>query len=641
MSDEVRLTAIMNSGMKQFFMRARQMAGLMLGCWLLFTGAFAQESAEELLAIIRQEKGDTNEVIALNQLFRQERRNDPEQAHAYLEKALNLAEKLTYRRGLAGVYRSYGNYYIERGEAEKAKEALLKSQELYEAMGDRSGVNGCLNGLGNLAQRQGDQGLALDYYLQNARIHKELGDQAGLGAAFQNIGGIHYQLGNLPKAREYIEQAIDIREALGDSSELVISLNSLCLVFSAQGDHEEALAMQRKTMPLVRKFGDLAEYSFLLNNVGVQHHFLNNLDSARYYYLEALALDKKIDHLEQVPILYFNLGELASLDKQWRKAIAYFDSSLAVAEKAGSHQVEAAASMGLASAYKQLGNYPLALEWTEKSHALNDSFAGLQVKMQLNELQTRYETEVKDRKIAELSAKEAEARSVAERRRYWMLVALLGALAVLVIFVFYLERRKALENQRRAELEQRALRAQMNPHFIFNSLGAIQQMYMSGETDLANNYLGDFSSLMRKILENSGHESISVKEELEMLRLYLDLEMERANGRIEYAFEVDERVDKLGTQIPPMVIQPFVENAIWHGILPGKKKGFIRISLKPGDRAGILICTVEDDGLGIREGSTKRSHEPKGIHITEQRLGRKVKFENLSPGTRVTIEIPV
>ncbi len=272
---------------------------------------------------------------------------------------------------------------------------------------------------------------------------------------------------------------------------------------------------------------------------------------------------------------------------------------------------------------------------------MKDSLSGEGVKLKINELQEKYESGQKDKEIAELQEKEAKAKSTAEERKFFLTIAISGALLIGLLSLLLIGRSRAREKQRRIVLEQKALRSQMNPHFIFNSLGAIQSMYMSGETDLANNYMGDFGKLMRKILENSGKESISVREELDMLKLYLNLEKERNNGLIEYEFIIDERIDQFGTYIPPMVIQPFIENAIWHGILPSKRKGMVKIHLTHSEKTSGLLCVVEDNGVGLTEGKGKKDHVSKGITITEQRLGNKVKFNNLSPGTRVTIQISI
>jgi sensor histidine kinase YesM len=190
----------------------------------------------------------------------------------------------------------------------------------------------------------------------------------------------------------------------------------------------------------------------------------------------------------------------------------------------------------------------------------------------------------------------------------------------------------------RTDLEHKALRAQMNPHFLFNSLNSIQRMFVEGNTDAANEVMADFSSLLRRILNNSGKSRISLKEELDTLRLYLDIERIRCDNCFDYDIVLDESVDKLNMQVPPLVIQPFAENAIWHGVLPKKSEGHIRIHLSKVLSGDFITCVVLDNGVGMDK---NMSSESKGISITEQRLGTKVIFEDPDDGgTRVILQIP-
>jgi LytS/YehU family sensor histidine kinase len=147
--------------------------------------------------------------------------------------------------------------------------------------------------------------------------------------------------------------------------------------------------------------------------------------------------------------------------------------------------------------------------------------------------------------------------------------------------------------------------------------------------------MADFSNLMRKILDNSAKNKITLKEELNTLHLYLEMEKLRCGDLLEYHFNIDENLDLSDTMIPPMVIQPFVENAIWHGILPKKEKGMVTISISSSPQG--LLCVIEDNGVGFVE--KNRSHEPKGIQLTEQRLNTKIKIDHLSPGTRFSFRI--
>lgn len=210
----------------------------------------------------------------------------------------------------------------------------------------------------------------------------------------------------------------------------------------------------------------------------------------------------------------------------------------------------------------------------------------------------------------------------------WWFISL-SVLAVGAVLYFVYSRRvrnirhTADLRQKILESEQKALRAQMNPHFIFNSLNSIQHFITDKDARSANRYLSKFSKLMRMILDNSKRPQISVAEELESLRLYLDLEALRFENKFEYEIDISEDVDTHSIEIPPMLIQPYLENAIWHGLSYKEDKGEIRIKF---DMDGeFLVCSIEDNGIGRkRSGELKISHPAQhnssGMRITSERL---------------------
>ena len=173
-------------------------------------------------------------------------------------------------------------------------------------------------------------------------------------------------------------------------------------------------------------------------------------------------------------------------------------------------------------------------------------------------------------------------------------------------------RRKEMLNHRMTELEQTALRSQMNPHFIFNCLTSIQQLIISGKTTDANEHLVKFARLIRKTLELSARPYIRIAEEKEYLEEYLFLEQLRIPGQFEYSIDIDPAIDINKTEIPNMMLQPIVENCIRHGIKPlESKKGMIQISIKK--MPGHILCSVEDNGIG-REFAWKERNK-----LTEQK----------------------
>jgi ligand-binding sensor domain-containing protein len=174
------------------------------------------------------------------------------------------------------------------------------------------------------------------------------------------------------------------------------------------------------------------------------------------------------------------------------------------------------------------------------------------------------------------------------------------------------------------ELEQKALRLQMNPHFIFNSLNAIQNFVLINDTDKAVNYLAKFSHLMRMILANSTASFITLKDELKALTYYMDLEKLRFDNKFDYLITRDPSIDEEFVEIPPLLFQPYVENAIIHGFVNSPDPGLLDISLKRMS-PGTLLCVIQDNGIGrekaieIREKSGIK-RQPKGMSITQERI---------------------
>lgn len=216
------------------------------------------------------------------------------------------------------------------------------------------------------------------------------------------------------------------------------------------------------------------------------------------------------------------------------------------------------------------------------------------------------------------------------RTIWFRLLVAVGLLAL--IYAWYRFRVRKIEREakikadyeiRLNDLENSALRAQMNPHFIFNCLNTINAFVSKNEKLLANQYISKFSRLIRMILDHSRQRTISLEEELEALELYLQIEQVRFEGRFEYEIRIDSGIDTSEITIPGLIIQPFAENAILHGILPAKRQGLLRISISK--KQGILLIVIEDNGIGRKAAATLKTehhlpHTSHGTDITWKRL---------------------
>jgi ligand-binding sensor domain-containing protein/two-component sensor histidine kinase len=207
-----------------------------------------------------------------------------------------------------------------------------------------------------------------------------------------------------------------------------------------------------------------------------------------------------------------------------------------------------------------------------------------------------------------------------------ILIGLLGILAILRYIVRRIkhgEKRKTEYNRRIAELEAKALTNQMNPHFIFNSLNSVQHLILEKEEKQALNFLADFATLMRQMLNNSRKSYISLEEETAFLTRYLELEKIRFAHSFTYHFDIEPELKDYTVYIPPMIIQPIVENAIKHGLAPKNSAGHLEIKLEMVD--DLLYCSVDDDGIGWEHSNSIKTgrlvkHESTALSVIRERL---------------------
>ncbi|MBC7864878.1 MAG: histidine kinase, partial [Bacteroidia bacterium] len=175
-----------------------------------------------------------------------------------------------------------------------------------------------------------------------------------------------------------------------------------------------------------------------------------------------------------------------------------------------------------------------------------------------------------------------------------------------------------------AAAELKALRTQMSPHFVFNAINSVQHFITSNDPDSSQRYLSKFAKLIRYVVDNSKPGAIPLERELEAITLFMDIEALRFENRFEYEIIIDKKIDQGFVHIPSMLIQPYIENAIWHGLMHKKGKGKITVSIQLTD--GFIKCTIEDNGVGrkksleFKSNQNFRAHKSVGMTITQERL---------------------
>jgi tetratricopeptide (TPR) repeat protein len=494
---------------------------------------------------------------------------------------------------------------------------------------------------------------SIDFAKNNSIASSLPESYSGLAYAYRYIGNVEEQRKNLilmadiSTKENYIRYAADAYLRLGD---IGMELDS---------NFTYAIQHYHTCLQLRKQLNDSASIAFTLLRLGWNHYLNKELDSALNYFFHSLEYSIPINRLTSITNAYGNIGTIYRDKKEFDKAIKYYRESIDYSLKASDWYNLSWLYKDISDMDKNQGNYKSAYENFVLHKQFSDSVEMTKYSKGLSDARTRYEAEKKEKDLELLKLK-------LEKQKYFTYGFAGTIILVLIIgiMLFYQNRmnakRKISEmNHKISEITQKNLRQQMNPHFIFNTLNSIQYYMYQHDKISTNNYLTKFSSLMRKTLENSQHTSIPIKDEMDALELYLQLESIRFKEKFDYKITIDEDIDTLLYKIPTMLIQPYVENAICHGLINKDEKGFLNIDLKL--QQDFISCTIEDNGIG-REAALEikkvknGNHQSLGTKITESRLnlvnalyGNSMKIdytdikdnEGKPNGTRVVIYIPI
>ncbi len=531
----------------------------------------------------------------------------------------------------------YGVKARHLGQFEKA---LGHTQEFYQhfsSVGDTNRMAFAHFQNGNILSNMGEYDQAIEELYQALRLHKHSGDLSSVNYALNSIGTILKTAGRFEEAIATYEQVLATDSVNADV------LMNLGNVYSEQKRYTEALQQYKRALVFDRASKNNWAIAYDLENIGTVYYKLEQFDSAEIYFEESYQLRSVNSAPEQKAISAIKMAAVKIELKETAKAAKYLAEADSLSIDLGSLPIKRDVSLRKSAYYKALGDYQMALNWYEVYAQQKDSLLNETTTKQINELQTRFETAKKDQQI-ELLGKEKEIQ-VKETQRQATLKnafiagAILVALSALIGFLSIKSRMRnqklmALKNQELKEakfqrqlsdLEMKALQAQINPHFIFNCLNSINQMILEGQDVQASRYLTKFSKLIRLILEHSENSEITLQDELSVLESYIELEQLRYQGEIDYQLNVHQDLDPMDTYLPAMVLQPFVENAIWHGLglRPERQGGKITIAAK--QEGNWLKCEIEDNGVGRAHAQKLKDqslikHKSMGLKITEERL---------------------
>ncbi len=588
---------------------------------------------DSLVSIIRTGPEDTNKVNALGgAAWELIKSGNYDTSIVYSLKAKSLGEKLNYRKGVARAYNNLGAIDMQQGNYPKALENYYLAVKIRKEIRDLRGLAISLNNIGICCWKLGDRSGALKNYFASLKIKEQIGDKKGMIASYNNIGIIYNLIPNYKEALKNYEAARTIAEEIGPNELFCADIYSnIGIINNENENYEAALANYEKALKIeiAANAKDMMASSY--TNIGITNYFQGNFEASEKNHLEGIRLKKEMNDIAALVSSYNAIGTLYIKQKRYAEAGKYIEEALRIAKETGQKE-------GIRSAYQELeelsektGQWEKATQYQKLYAAVKDSIFNETVSKQITETEAKYQNEKKQKEIELLSQKNENQQLQLSRNRY--LIFGLSGVAILILVIAYLviRQNKLRERQAQIELQQKlllsqtkALHAQMNPHFIFNCMASIQSFMTQNDPASSAKFLSKFARLIRATLENSQQPYVSLDSEIKMLEDYIELESLRHAGKFTYNIKADPSLDTEMIEIPSMLIQPYIENAILHGLGP-KKDGQGRIEINFSVENNLLRCTVKDNGVGRKKAreikeSMGLGHHSMGMSITEERL---------------------
>lgn len=639
---------------------------------LLFPGVlFAQKLQErKKLPASKKERKVQDDDYIFQQINRANRlaKKDPQAALSEVEKALGLSFKARNSRAEAYAYNTLGAINYELSRYDIATENYQKALDIFRKIGDDQGQ---YNSTKYLAMSQDGMGetnkaiLTYGLFKQKAQARNITQD---LIEAENRISRIHFNQKRYDLALEGYHQVLVLQEGENDSSGIVQTYLNLGRVNQQLGNTQRALTYFEDVGKQIDTIAEAEIYSQSLDYISEVYRSEQDLNNELQVQQRSLSNNQFNQKLSKVNEVSKRIGDIYVAQNQIEEAIPYFKNSINLASELGELKSQQEAYEALASAYEKTGNIDDAILNYRGAIDLSDKIQAQEILAFKDSISVQQQLYQKDMKIAMLrkdqELTEEKFRSTQDLqnakidRQNILLYSLLAGFVIVLISGFFVLRSYQARRKANQLLMLKSLRSQMNPHFIFNSLNSINSFISKQDERSANKYLSSFSRLMRTVMENSQQDFVPLSTEIEVLERYLSLEHFRFQDKFTYEFQVDESVQKDQVDIPPMLIQPYVENAVWHGLRYKEEKGKLRLQIRQSEKN--LLIEIEDNGIGREKSQSLKTKHQKtqkstGLKNTEERLRiinelyKKevlVKIEDLHPeeedvGTRVLIQLPI
>jgi tetratricopeptide (TPR) repeat protein len=634
-------------------------AGLNVSICSTPSGTDSHSSNKTKYKSLQSDTSKINTFIRKGYYYFMKKGSRPDLVKAYIDSAQSYCEmRRVYEPALLNLLNA--EFSFQNGDFTLAEEQMKVAVDKAGITGENEVLVRSLLFEGRYFLRTGLFRESHDAYLKSIEISRKNNVKKMVPWGFEGIANLLDAAGDIKGFRNNLWNMIKEASELNDT--LAIETALLRLGTSYDGaDRNAHLAdsLLRECLRISSHRKDTYFAGFSSANLGWNFYVDKLYDSSLFYYKKSLVYSQTGNHSGIIANSLGNIGTIYRDMGEYDLAKKFYERSVYVARVVSDYYTLGWVSDDINKLYLLQKDTTSAYRYYVLFKEYNDTVQLRKSNQGLLDARIRYEADMHNKEISLLSLRLKNNRIL--NIAFTCLILFIAVIAFLLVRGAKNEEKRRLSelNRQIAELTQANLRQQMNPHFIFNTLNSIQYYMFQHDKLATNEYLTKFSSLMRRVLENSQHTEVSLRDELDALNLYLELESLRFKDKFEYRITVDDEIDPLLYKVPTMLIQPYVENSICHGLKHADGKGIVSIDIRLGRKQ--LICTIEDNGIGREEARKKveaegGNHNSLGTRITGSRLNlvnslygttlktvyTDLKNEDGTPGgTRVEIQIPI
>lgn len=570
----------------------------------------------------------------------------PTKTNSVSKKAVELKEALSKDESdlqIAQRYEALAKQLSAKGDYAKAEEYLKKAKDIYAKLNKNKEVANVSRNIGKTQESQNKTSDAIVSYKDASEV--------SLDKEFEkvNANDVKRLRNSVPaKQDDYINSNISILEKQGKKEEVSEAYQQKAMNSIKLDDKIGAIENYKKALENIK--GKPSEAVKIKNEIAKVYVSDNQFDKAIAIHEKMIGeaktrndFDNEISQMQELASIYFT-------QKEDEKGISLLKEAYEVSIENGKTLLAKNTLELLLKQYKEKGNGQKSIELYENFF---ENFEAL-IKSD-NSLVDAKTFQVTEDRIKHLEKERALKDELITKKNTFNYFLLGSVVLMILLFIFIVKALYSIKTKNK-KIALQSLRREMNPHFIFNSLNSVNQFISENNELEANKYLTSYSNLMRNMMENSNKDFVTLSNEIEQLKKYLDLEHLRFSDKFDYEIKVDENLDADAIFVPNMLLQPHLENAIWHGLRYKEQKGFLKLDFKL--KKNLVKVTIEDNGIGLKKSkelktTNQKVHESRGLTNTLERINllNELYHKNISfqiseidlpqTGTRIELTFPL